>query len=473
MSRRQSNRRVTPQRSLPPALRARFEKALGHHRAGEIDQAIAGYQTLVGEAPAFAPAYTNLGAALRKQGRFAVALACYRRALELAPGTPGILMNIGNVLKDLDRFDEALTAHRAVVAAQPNEAQGHYNLGITLKESGEIEAALAAFEQAQRLDPDNAEIAWDRALALLLLGRFADAWPAYEARWQLGSLRDRGFRVPRWQGETFSGKTLLLTPEQGFGDAILSSRFVPQVKARGGTVWLECKTPLRQLFSGMTGVDRLLEPGEAEAGFDLHCPTMSLPGLFDAPAAGLPPPPRLHVPAEAQRRWGQVLPRTSEVFRVGIVWSGSLTFRGNRRRATALERFLRLAEVPGVQLYSLQKGPLERELKNSGAQAVVTDIGGQVADFAETAAAIEALDLVVMTDSAVAHLTGSLGKPVWNLLSFVPYWLYGMTGGTTPWYPAMRLIRQPRPSDWDSVFDRVLEDLAEAVEAKRAGRWPG
>ncbi len=472
MSRRQSDKQETPQSSLPPAMRARFEHAVREHRAGRIDQAIAGYQALVADAPDFAPAYANLGAALRKQGRLVLALVCHRRALELAPDTPGFLMNIGNVLKDLDRFDEALTAHRAVVAAQPKEAQGHYNLGITLKESGAIEAALAAFERAQGLDPDNAEIAWDRALALLLLGRFADGWPAYEARWRLGSLRDRGFQAPRWRGEDFTGKTLLLTPEQGFGDAILSSRFVPQVKARGGAVWLECKAPLRRLFSGMAGVDRLVEPGGGEGGFDLQCPAMSLPGLFDAPSAGLPPPSRLHVPAAARRRWAQSLAPAADVFRVGIVWSGSLTFKGNRRRATSLERFLRLAEVPGVRLYSLQKGPLERELENSGARAVIADIGGQVADFAETAAAIEALDLVVMTDSAVAHLAGSLGKPIWNLLSFVPYWLYGMAGETTPWYPAMRLFRQPRPGDWDSVFDRVAKDLGEVVEVKRKDRWP-
>lgn len=473
MSGRQSEKRGGPGTPpVPATVRARFEAAARHHRASELEQAIAGYQAVIEEAPDWSSAYVNLGAALRRQGKFDVALACTRRALELAPDAPGVLMNLGNVLKDLDRFDEAVTAQRAAVAARPNNPQAHYNLGITLKESGDIGAAVAAFEQALALDPDNVEIEWDRALALLLLGRFDAGWPAYEARWRLGSLPDRGFRVPRWQGEDFAGRTLLLHPEQGFGDAILASRFIPQVKARGGAVRLECKAPLRRLFTDLEGVDELLEPGAAQTGFDLECPAMSLPGLLGAPT-DLPPPPRLHLPEQCRRRWESALAPTADGFKVGIVWSGSLTFKGNRRRATALERFLGLTGVPGVRLYSLQKGPLERELESSGARAVVSDIGGQVSDFADTAAAIQALDLVIMTDSAVAHLAGSLGTPVWNLLSFVPYWLYGLAGETTPWYPAMRLIRQPRPGDWDSVFERVAEDLAQAAEAKRAGRWPG
>jgi len=285
--------------------------------------------------------------------------------------------------------------------------------------------------------------------------------------------KTRAYPFPQWQGEPFEGRTLLVHPEQGFGDAIIACRFLPQVKARGGTVVLECKPELRRLLSELEGVDRIVPPGKPPEGVDLHCPVMSLAGLFDTTMDTLPPTPNLHIPEEARNRFRPVFARHADRFKVGIIWSGSVTFKGNRDRATGLDRFLPLAEVPGVQLYSLQKGPPEVELRESGlAGTLVIDIGGRVGDFADTAAAVEQLDVVVMTDSATAHLAGSLGRPVWNLLNFVPYWMYGLEGENTPWYPSMRLFRQRWSGDWDGVFDRARAALADAVAAKREGRWP-
>ncbi|MEE9162270.1 MAG: hypothetical protein V3U35_04790, partial [Candidatus Neomarinimicrobiota bacterium] len=212
---------------------------------------------------------------------------------------------------------------------------------------------------------------------------------------------------------------------------------------------------------------------ETREGFDLHCPQLSVLGLLGIRDDNLPPPPRLHIPAESRRRFHPVFRRAGNRFKVGIIWSGSLTFKGSRLRSTTIEQFLKLSEVPGVQIYSLQKGPLEQELETSGAFPVVVELGSHLRDFADTAAVVDELDLVIMTDTAVSHLAGSLGKPVWNLLNFVPYWLYRMSGGTTPWYPSMRLYRQPRPGDWDTVFQQVVDALAEAVQAKKDGRWPG
>ncbi|MGF1609202.1 MAG: hypothetical protein ACFCUQ_07385, partial [Kiloniellales bacterium] len=266
--------------------------------------------------------------------------------------------------------------------------------------------------------------------------------------------------------------TILLYPEQGFGDTILASRFIAQVKDQGASVILECKPALRRLFTGLEGVDRLAELGAVKDGFDCHCSLLDLPGLLGLEPGCIPPPPRLTVPDEARARARHLLAPAEGRFKVGVVWSGSVTYKGNRKRAAALQRFLDLAAVPGVQLYSLYKGPLERELKESGAGPLLIDVGSNDADLADAAAVIEQLDLVVMTDSAVAHLTGSLGRPIWNLLGFSPYWIYGPAGETTPWYPSMRLFRQPAGGDWDPVFARVKEELAAAVAAKRAGNWP-
>jgi len=448
-----------------------FEQALAHQRAGRHAEAIALYTRLLAVTPGYAPAWNNLGSALRASGRIAAAIACYKRALEVDPDCSAT-GNLGNALKDVGRIDEALVAHRLAVAASPDDAATRHNHGIALRQAGDLEAALAEFEEALRLSPGAPRPTWDRAVVLLQQGRFAEGWPAYERRFGLEDFPPRCHPSPRWAGEPFDGRTLLVYPEQGFGDCIFASRFLPLVKQRGGTVVVECRSELRRLFSRLEGIDRLVAPGEMVAA-DFHSPMMSLPGIVDASPHTSPPPPRLHVPAEARERFGTLFAPYRDRFTVGIIWSGSVSFKGNRTRSASLAHFLRLAETPGVQLFSLQMGPPRAEIADiGGAGTLIVDLGAIVGDFADTAAIVEQLDLVVMTDSAVAHLAGSLAKPIWNLLNLVPYWLYGMEEAGTSWYPTMRLFRQRRFGDWDGVFAEVEPALAQAVAAKRAGRWP-
>lgn len=454
-----------------------FQRAAALQRQGKIDLAIVAYRKILQMAPNHAGVWGNLGVALRTKGDFQAAVVAYKRALEIVPGDPGITGNLGNALKDMDRLEEALEAHEAAAAAQPDDFNIRYNYGIALREAALYERSLVELEAAIALKPGAAHPQWDRAIALLHLGWFAEGWDAYETRWSTGDLPQRPAEVPRWRGERFEGKKLLIFAEQGFGDSILTSRFIPLVKARAGEgagagqVILECKTPLQDLFSDIEGIDRMVEPGEAAGEYDLEVPIMSLPGIFEASDTRLPPPPRLHIPDYAHQK-AQLLLRRNGRFKVGIVWSGSVTFKGNRKRAVGVERFLPFAEVPGVELYSLQKGPRSEDLEIASAGAVVTAIGEQLDSFAETAAVIEALDLVIMTDSSVAHLAGSLGSPIWNLLNKATYWLYRGDGETTPWYPSMKLYRQRTAGDWDPEFSRVRADLSLAVAAKRAGNWP-
>jgi hypothetical protein len=447
-------------------------QALAHFKAGRLDEAARLYGGVVQRDPERAGAWHNLGVTLRRLERFPAAVACFRRALELRPQDPSTLSSLGNVLKDLDRMDEALISHQAAVAAKPRDAGLRHNYGITLREAGYFEEALDELDQACQLGSHPAEMRWDRAITTLHLGRFPEGWQAFEVRWEIGELPPSPHSQPRWRGEDYDGKTLLVTVEQGFGDAILAARYLPLVKARGGNLILECKPPLRRLFQTTEGADRLVEPGAKDEDFDLQVPMMSLPGIFETDLASVPPATRFSVDGPPPPQIGALLERAAGRFKVGIVWSGSVTFKGNRQRAVALERFLPLAECPGVQLYSLQKGPRAEELETSRAGGVVWDLGGGLEDFHHTAATLQGLDLVIMTDSAVAHLAGSLNRPVWNLLCYVPYWLYLWEREDTPWYPSMRLFRQPRPGDWEAVFARVREELERAVEMKREGRWP-
>ncbi len=454
------------------SIDAVLAQGLAHFKAGRLDEAARLFQGAVQRDPERAGAWHNLGVTLRRLDRFPAAVACFRRALELAPNDPSSLSSLGNVLKDLDRMDEALIAHQAAVAAKPRDAGLRHNYGITLREAGYFEEALDELDQACQLGSHRAEMRWDRAITTLHLGRFAEGWGAFEVRWEIGELPNSPHSQPRWRGESYEGKTLLVTVEQGFGDAILAARYLPRVKARGGRLVLECKPPLQRLFQTTEGVDRLVEPGAMDEDFDLQVPMMSLPGIFGTDLGSVPPPTGFSLDGPPPPEVGALLDRAAGRFKVGIVWSGSVTFKGNRQRAVSLERFLPLAECPGVQLYSLQKGPRAEELQSNGAGGVVWDLGGLLEDFHDTAATLQGLDLVIMTDSAVAHLAGSLDRPVWNLLCYVPYWLYLWEREDTPWYPSMRLFRQPRPGAWEPVFTQVRQELERAVQMKRDGHWP-
>jgi hypothetical protein len=443
------------------ALAARLQ------RAGRHKEAAAAYGQALALEPDLARAHTGLGIALRAQGKFAAAVACYRRSLQLDADSAHTYSCLGNVLKDLDRLDEAVACHREAVARQPDEPTFHSNLGVALKQRGELEAALAAFERAHAMRPDAAEVEWDLALVRLHLGDFAGGWPAYESRWRRKDHRPRPFRRPQWDGAPLAGRRILLHMEQGFGDAFLASRFIPLVKRRGGTVILEAKPEVARLFRLLDGIDEVVLRGDRLPAFDLHCPLMSLPGIFKTDLTNTPPALCLKAPPAAGRKALALLARARSRCKVGIVWSGSITFKDNRHRAAPLTHFLRFLEVPGVHLFSLQKGPPTAALAALGTDALITDLGPALDDFADTAAVLEALDLVIMTDSAVAHLAGALGRPVWLLLSFMPYWLWGTERADTPWYPTLRLFRQPRRNDWDEVFDRATQALARLIEARR------
>lgn len=443
-----------------PAVRHRLEAQI---RAGEFAAAQPGIEHYVAHMPMDPIGWTLLGLALRGQGKAASAVIAYRRALELAPTGIAPLTNLGNAFKDLLRLDESVAAHSLAVQGDASSVTHWLNLGVALRERGDLHGALSAFEQVQRLAPNDVNGHWDRAQVLLMLGRLTEGWREFEWRWQLPETTFHNFPQPRWRGEGQAAATLFLWPEQGYGDSILVTRYLPAVKARVGQVIVGCRPELAPLLRGFPGVDQVVVVGETIPRFDLHCPLMSLPGIFSPDLNTIPPPIAGPVSVDAIARIAPLIALGGERFKVGIVWSGSVTFKGNHLRAAALEEFLPLGEVPGVQLYSLQKGPREVDLDVTGARGLIVDLSPALYSFADTAAAVDALDLVIMTDSSVAHLAASRGRPVWNLLAYVPYWLYLRGRNDSPWYPSMRLFRQAQPGGWASVFREVRTALMERV----------
>ncbi|MFH1159088.1 MAG: tetratricopeptide repeat protein [Pseudomonadota bacterium] len=452
---------------VKPAPGPHFKKGVALYEAGKLKEACEVYRQALLADPDDFRAWLNLGMTLRQLGHKEAAIVCAQRALESSPANPSILTNYGNCLTDFGRKDEALAAHALAVKARPEDFLARKNYAIALCEFGEFEESLLHLQVAQKIKPQDAGVAWDIALSYLYLGRLQEGWKSFEARWKMPSMKKRACDAPLWQGEDLSGKTILIYEEQGFGDSILCSRYIPMVCARGGKVILECKKPLHRLFSSLQGISRIVEPGGVDIPFDYHIPMMSLPGVFGTGLETIPPPPRLHIPASPPPEAQRLLNFGEGRFKVGIVWSGSVTFASNHKRAVDAARFLPLAGIPGVQLYSLQKGPREKDLADCGGTGLIPELAPYLNDFADTAAVLKQLDLVIMTDSAVAHLAGSIGVPVWNLLHHHPYWLYLSEREDCPWYPSMRLFRQSRPGDWDSVFNNVAAALKKEVARKQ------
>jgi hypothetical protein len=407
---------------------------------------------------------------LHQAGHYNAALGCINRALEISPGNPDLLSRRGITLVALDRLDEALESHAAAYAAAPDNFLIIYSYARALREAGKYEESLAHFHALCLMQPDNHDIRFERANTYLHLGRCREGWQDLEARWKYERMKKREFETPRWTGEDLTGKTILIYEEQGFGDTILCTRYIPLVKARGGRVIFECKPALHRLFQSIPGIDRITS-GPPDENFDYHVPMMSLPGIFGTELNSIPPIVGMNIPASPPVEAARLLELGKERFKVGIVWSGNAGFALNRRRAVHARRFLQLAEIPGVQLYSLQKGPSEKDLPECGGRSLILELGPHLNDFADTAAALRNLDLVIMTDSSVAHLAGSIGCPVWNLLFHRPYWLYLLEREDSPWYPSMRLIRQGKAGDWDTVFNKAAAELEKAVEIKKSGKW--
>ncbi len=300
-------------------------------------------------------------------------------------------------------------------------------------------------------------------MAYLHLGDYARGWLDYEVRHQ-NSTRSLPGRA--WRGQSYEGRRLVIASEQGHGDAIWSARYFRQAKALGGELIVECHEGLVSLFSSIPEIDGLVAFGKPLPLSDYHCHICSLAGLFTPDMASIPAAPYISVPTDRTKKFATLMTKAGKALRVGIVWSGNLGFGRNKDRAAPLRAFMQAFAHPGVQLYSLQKGPLEKDLAALSKDAPIIDLAPYLDDFADTAAAISELDLVIMTDSAIAHLCGAMGKPVWVLLSYEAFWLWLLDRTDSPWYPSIRLFRQQAWGDWGSAFDAASAELLRLALAR-------
>ena len=474
----------------PDYPEAHYNLGVALYDQGRLEEALAAYRQAIVLRHNYPEVHYNLGITLYDQGQWEEAVAAYRQAVALRHNYPEAHYNLGNALRVNGQLNEALASYRQAIALQPNYPEAHGNLGNVLKDQGQLDQAIATYRRGLAFRPDYAEIHSNLALALLGKGDFLRGWEEYEWRWKLKDTAspERNFTQPQWDGDPLGGRTLLLHTEQGFGDAIQFIRYLPLVAQRGGKITLECQPELQRLFQSMLPDLPVVARGQGLPTFDVHCPLLSLPRLFPTDLGNLPRTvPYLRADPAESALWRERLASLGSSIRpsgpdrqsgpnhpsgpdlkVGLVWAGRPTHTNDRNRSLKLTSLAPLAEVPGVRFISLQKGAAAAEARTLPAEMELIDVAEDLKDFADTAALLANLDLVIAVDSAVVHLAGAMGQPVWTLLPFAPDWRWLLDRSDSPWYPTMRLFRQPSIGDWESVIAEVREQLQRFVQSRGA-----
>ncbi|MGD0390854.1 MAG: tetratricopeptide repeat protein, partial [Tepidisphaeraceae bacterium] len=434
---------------------------------GRLDEAITAYRRAIDLNPKYAEAHSNLGNALTEKGQLDEAVAACRRAIALRNNYAEAYYNLGIALKAQAKFDEAIAAYRQAIALRPNYADACNNLGIALRDKGELNESISAYRQAITFKPNLPEAHHNLSLALLARGDFQPGWEEYEWRWKCNDFSSppRNFTQPQWDGRPLEDRTILLHAEQGYGDAIHFIRYVPLVIRRGGKIVVECQAELQRLFQTVATGCQIVVRGQPLPAFDFHCPLLSLPRVFGTNLGNIPNDvPYLSADPELVETWSRMLGSANGQLRVGLAWAGHPRFKDDRTRSLNLQQLAPFAAVQGVKIYSLQKGPAGEQARNPPAGLQLIDLGPDLNDFADTAAVMSLMDLIVTTDTSVPHLAGALARPVWVMLQYVPDFRWLLERQDSPWYPSMRLFRQPRAKDWDSVITRVADELSSWIK---------
>ena len=431
---------------------------------GDLDGAILLLRRALALRPDFIQARINLGHALTRQDKAGEALGFLEEALRQRPDSPEAHNNMGVALAALGRHAEAAASYGQALRLRPDSPDVRDNLGALDMKQGRLDEAMRHFDEAVRLEPDHAEARLHRALGWLLAGDFERGWPEFEWRWRSRGFQERRLPRPRWDGSPLTGRTILLYAEQGLGDTFQFVRYAPLLKERGATVIVECQEALVRILAGCPGIDRIVPRGEPLPEYDVQAPFLSLPGILRTSLDTIPASvPYLFADPGLVERWRRELSGVAGP-KIGIAWQGNPKYAADRERSIPLRRFAPLVRQSGVRLVSLQKTHGIDQIEGVSRDFAVTDFGSRLDEasgaFMDTAAIMMVVDLVVTSDTAIPHLAGALGVPVWVALPKVADFRYLLRRDDSPWYPTMRLFRQTEAGNWDEVFERMAVELA-------------
>ena len=439
------------------------------HRRGDLDTAARLYRAALAADPEVPAALHYLGVVLYQRNRLDEALPLLDRAVALAPHEPEFHNNRGLALAAAQRDPEAIAAYREALARKPDHPGAWNNLGLALQATGDVAGAIVAFRRGLAVTPDFPQLHWNLALALLLQGDYEEGWREYE--WRLVTPELAPFlhqdTVPRWTGDDPAGRTILLTAEQGLGDALQNLRFAGAVAARGARVIVAVPETLRKLAATAPGVTGAFARGDALPRFDAHVSLMSLPGVLGVtPETVAVPVPYLRAyPQRSREARERIAEAAGTALRVGVAWAGAPGNTLNARRSVPLATLAPLFAIPGVRWFSLKReGEALTPADLPHAERLTAlDMRN---DFDGIAALVDSLDLVISVDTSLAHLAGALGKPVWVMLAHVADWRWMQGRTDSPWYPTARLYRQHAPGDWSRPIDEIGRALRERVAAR-------
>jgi Tfp pilus assembly protein PilF len=450
---------------LPTHVEAHLCRGLSLKAAKRPEEALGAFERTIEIQPDYVPGLVNRAGMLRELGRAREALVCSEQALVLQPEFAPAHCNRGLALSDLGRPLEALESYDRALALDPAFAAAHGNRGKILQALDRPQEALAAYQRVISLQPRSAQAHVNAAHTHLILGWFERGWPLYEWRKTLADpMGSRAFKKPLWLGSPdISGKKLLLHWEQGLGDTIQFCRYAKLARTRGAHVTLLVQRNLRRLIQTIGADIEVRTDENSPEEFDFHCPLLSLPLAFGTRLDDIPADaPYLWSEPDRVSRWRERIGDSG--FKIGIGWQGNKLSPADRGRSFPLRSFERLAAIPGVRLISLQVGPGREQLREAPSNLRVEDLGKDFDSgtdaFVDSAAAMQCLDLVITSDTAMAHLAGALSRPAWLALQHVPDWRWLRDRADCPWYPAMRLFRQRRPGEWNDVFDSMQSELS-------------
>jgi hypothetical protein len=441
-----------------------YQRALSLHHAGKLAEAEGLYKTLLSYFPQQVEILTTLGIVLLQQGRSEAGFQQLKKSLSINPNQPAALYNMAVELQKLTRLDEALACYNQALKLNPQDINALINLGNTLKDLKQYKAAIASFENALALQPNIPSAHWNKALTHILLGEYEQGWREYEWGWKCGERGEsRTYSQPTWLGqEPIAGKTILIHPEQGFGDLIQFSRYVPMLEKLGVKVILEAPASLFELMVSLSPTLTVIKDGAALPSFDVVCPVMSLPFALKTTLETIPTSiPYLSV-SETKKQYWQAKLGTKNKPRIGVVWSGSMTNPIDNnlcaRRNIPLEHLNSLFELP-LEFHVLQKDirPEDQPILESLSQLHYHQ--DELKDFADTASLIQEMDVVISVCTSVAHLAGALGHKTWVLLPYSADYRWMMNEKDSPWYPSIELIRSEKIGDWSAVVQQTIQQL--------------
>jgi tetratricopeptide (TPR) repeat protein len=451
--------------AAPDCYEAFFSLGLLNLESASYPEAIVSFEQALCIKPGDHLSLNNLGLAYHRSGQFESAEAAFKKAIIARSDFITAYCNLGNLYLDLEDLDSTIAWYGRALELNPGDARAQCEMGKLYLKTLDLTSALVHFHKAVDLDSQCADAAISMATTTLLKGDLPEGWKYYRHRFRYKSSRDQAFpyqyRLTLWQGETFAKKKLIVHSEQGFGDAIQFSRFLPAVKARGGHVTYQVQPVLMPLFQNFPGVDILepmpqLPPDNPDA--DLYVPLMDIPACLDITLDKIPAPqPYLASDPQKLKTWRSCI--NASKFKVGLAWAGNAQHSNDRNRSCDLKNLIDLIHMEDVQFYNLQKDINPTDFSVMKNESSIIDLGSGFHDFGDTAAAIDCLDLVISVDTAVAHLAGAMAKPVWVLLPFLPDWRWMLYRSDSPWYPSMRLFRQLRAGDWAAVIRNLKQQL--------------